>query len=421
MSIYLTFLFYAIPSFSLLIFIEMMVAKMRGMKINRSTDMISSLSSGLTNTIKDAIKFGVILVSYSSMVDSMTIYKLNPIWLAVLIAFVVEDFAGYWMHRLNHRVNIFWNRHVIHHSSEEFNLSCALRQSISTTFKFSAILFIPAALLGIPAYIFAILGPIHLFMQFWYHTQLIGKMGILEYIIVTPSHHRVHHAINSVYLDKNYGQIFIIWDKLFGSFQPELDEVKPIYGILRPAKTWNPILINYKHLYQLIKDAWHAERFIDKIKIWFMPTGWRPEDVSKKYPLKQIENPSKLVKYDTRTSMSLSVWSWTQYILTVIMMLHMFTVVGDVAPLMGYMYALFLFIQIFSLTSLLDGRWYSIAAEVLKIGTAAFLLYSQQYSWYGINGVLINLFLVYLAGSFIITYSFFNQSLKRMNTESYGV
>jgi sterol desaturase/sphingolipid hydroxylase (fatty acid hydroxylase superfamily) len=421
MSIYLTFLFYAIPSFSVLIFIEMFVAKMKGIEINRSSDMISSLSSGLTNTIKDALKFGVILISYSSMVDSMTIYKLNPIWLAVVIAFVVVDFSGYWMHRLNHRVNIFWNRHVIHHSSEEFNLSCALRQSISTTFKFSAILFIPAALLGVPAYIFAILGPIHLFMQFWYHTQLIGKMSVLEYIIVTPSHHRVHHAINSVYLDRNYGQIFIIWDKLFGSFQVELDEVKPVYGILRPAKTWNPILISYKHLYQLIKDAWHAEHFIDKVKIWFMPTGWRPEDVSKKYPLEQIEDPLKQVKYDTETSMPLSVWSWIQYLLTVTMMLHMFTVVGDVTPKMGYMYALFLFIQIFSLTALLDGKSYSMIAELVKIVFAAFLLYNQQYSWYGISGVLINLFSVYLIGSLIITYSFLDRGQKRINTENYGV
>ena len=394
---------------------------MQGIRINRSTDMISSLSSGLTNTIKDAIKFGVIIVSYSSMVDSMAIYKLDPIWLAVVIAFVVQDFAGYWMHRLNHRVNIFWNRHVIHHSSEEFNLSCALRQSISTTFKFSAILFIPAALLGIPAYIFAILGPIHLFMQFWYHTQLIGKMSVLEYIIVTPSHHRVHHAINSVYLDRNYGQIFIIWDKLFGTFQVELDEVKPVYGILRPAKTWNPILISYKHLYQLIKDAWHAEHFIDKVKIWFMPTGWRPEDVSKKYPLEQIEDPFKQVKYDTKTSMPLSIWSWIQYLLTVIMMLHMFTVVGDITPGMGYMYALFLFIHIFSLTALLDGKRYSIIVELVKIVFAAFLLYNQQYSWYGISGVLINLFSVYLIGSLVITYSFLNREQKIINTENYGI
>ena len=344
------------------------------------------------------------------MVDSMTIYTIQPIWIAVAIAFIVEDFAGYWMHRLNHRVNIFWNRHVIHHSSEEFNLSCALRQSISTTFKFSAILFIPAALLGVPAYIFAILGPIHLFMQFWYHTQLIGKMGFLENIIVTPSHHRVHHAINSVYLDKNYGQIFIIWDKLFGTFQVELNEVKPVYGILRPSKTWNPILISYKHLYQLIKDAWHAEQFTDKIRIWFMPTGWRPVDVDNRYPLEHITDPYKQVKYDTSTSVPLSVWSWTQYILTVIMMLHMFTVVANIPPLMGYMYALFLFINIFSLTSLLDGKWYSIMAELTKIGLAIFLIYNQQFSWYGLAGVSVNLFLAYLILSLMITFSFLNKN-----------
>ena len=372
--------------------------------------MISSLSSGLTNTIKDAIKFGIILVSYSSMVDSMTMYTINPIWIAVIIAFIIEDFAGYWMHRLNHRVNIFWNRHVIHHSSEEFNLSCALRQSISITFKFSAILFIPAALLGIPAYIFAILGPIHLFMQFWYHTQLIGKMGLLEHIIVTPSHHRVHHAINSVYLDKNYGQIFIVWDKLFGTFQVELEDEKPVYGILRPVKTWNPILIGYKHLYQLIKDAWRTERFIDKIRIWFMPTGWRPSDVNVKYPLESIKDPYKQVKYETSTSTSLSIWSWLQYIFTVAMMLHMFMVIAHITPIMGYMYAIFLFINIFSLTSLLDGKWYSMIAELIKIGLAVFLIFNQGFSWYGITGFPINLFLVYLVVSLGITFSFLTKS-----------
>ena len=336
----------------------------------------------------------------------MTTYKLEPLWLAVAIAFIVEDFSGYWMHRLHHRVNVFWNRHVIHHSSEEFNLSCALRQSISITFKFSAILFIPAALLGIPAYIFAILGPIHLFMQFWYHTQLIGKMGILEHIIVTPSHHRVHHAINSIYLDRNYGQIFIIWDKLFGTFQPELEDEKPVYGILRPAQTWNPILINFKHIYQLIKDAWRSERFIDKIRIWFMPTGWRPEDVKQKYPLKQIDNPYQQVKYNIPISMSLKIWSWTQYILAVFMMLHMFTVVGEISFNMGYMYALFLFIHIFSLTSLLDGKGYSLIAEIFKIGFGASLIYHQNYTWYGLEGYYIQVFLLYLFTSFLLTYIF---------------
>ena len=161
----------------------MIVAKKRGLEINNHADMISSLSSGMTNTIKDAFKIGVVIISYAWLVDKVAIYKLEPLWLAILVAFIVQDFTGYWMHRLSHRVNIFWNRHIIHHSSEEFNLSCALRQSISDTFKFSAILMLPAALLGIPMNIFIILGPIQLFMQFWYHTRLINKMGFLEKIL----------------------------------------------------------------------------------------------------------------------------------------------------------------------------------------------------------------------------------------------
>ena len=247
MNFYVQSLFIAIPLFWTLIVIEIIVSRIKGINVNEHEDMISSLSSGITNTTKDAFKVGIVLISYAWLVENITIYKLEPLWLAVFVAFIVQDFTGYWMHRLNHRVNMFWNRHIIHHSSEEFNLSCALRQSISETFKFSAILMIPAALFGIPVKIFMILGPIHLFMQFWYHTRLIGKMGILEYIIVTPSHHRVHHAINSEYLDKNYGQILIIWDKMFNTFQPELENVEPVYGTLRPAATWNPIIINFKH------------------------------------------------------------------------------------------------------------------------------------------------------------------------------
>ena len=184
MNFYITSLFFAIPTFMALILVEAIAAKRKGVEIIHSADVISSWSSGITNTIRDGVKFSFAIISYSWLVDHMTIYKLEPVWLAVVIAFVVEDFSGYWMHRLNHRVNIFWNRHIIHHSSEEFNLSCALRQSISNTIRFAAIFMIPAALLGIPTKIFAILGPLHLFMQFWYHTQLIGKLGLLEYILV---------------------------------------------------------------------------------------------------------------------------------------------------------------------------------------------------------------------------------------------
>ena len=412
MNFYTQSLFIAIPSFVVLIFIEMIVARLKGIKVNNPADMISSLSSGMTNTIKDALKFSVIIISYSWIVDKITIYKLEPMWVAVLVAFIVQDFTGYWMHRLSHRVNIFWNRHIIHHSSEEFNLSCALRQSISSTFEFSAILMIPAALLGVPASIFAILAPIHLFMQFWYHTRLINKMGILEYILVTPSHHRVHHAINPEYLDKNYSQIFIIWDKLFNTFQPELDDVPPVYGTLRPVSTWNPIVINFKHLWQLIKDAWNAEKFSDKVKIWFMPTGWRPESVKEKFPLKQITNPNKQIKYKKNHSKSLVAWSWFQHVFTGFLMFHFFYIMSNQEMMLNYWYAFFLFLNIFSFTALLDYSKFSIIADFFKILLGMSLIYYQGNMWFNLDGFFPLLMQIYFVVSFLLTINFYNLKLS---------
>ena len=403
MSVYITYLFYAIPIFAFLVFVEHLAAKIMGIKINRASDMLSSLSSGLTNTSKDAIKFGVVLIGYSSLVEDMTIYKVENLWIAIPIAFLVQDFSGYWLHRMNHRVNIFWNRHVIHHSSEEFNLSCGLRQSISVIFKFSAVLFIPAAIMGIDPMIFAVLGPIHLFMQFWYHTRLIGKMGVLEHIIVTPSHHRVHHAINPEYIDRNYGQILIIWDRMFGTFQKELSDVKPVYGVLRPVKTWNPILINFKHTYQLCKDAWRTKSYYDKLRIWFMPTGWRPNDMIEKFPIDYINNPEEQVKFDTNHSNLFLAWSWFQFSIALGLMLHMFSVIHNFQGELGYLYVAIIFVHIFSFTSLLDGKWYSIFAEFIKAVIVIFVLNIQDYTWYDLNQNISYLIYFYLLLSISLT------------------
>jgi len=342
-------------------------------------------------------------------VEKIAIYKLEPIWLAITLAFIIEDFAGYWVHRLNHRVNIFWNRHLIHHSSEEFNLSCALRQSISNTFRFSAVFMIPAALLGIPSYYFIIMGPIHLFMQFWYHTQLIDKLGWLEYILVTPSHHRVHHAINAEYLDKNYSQIFIFWDKLFGTFQPELKNRQPIYGITRPAQTWNPIIINFQHFWQLVQDAWHADRFTDKLIIWFMPNGWRPAGVAEKYPINVLSNPKEQKKYNTENSQLLIGWAWVQLTLTGIMSFHLFNIMPYLETPMIYLYSGFLMMQVFAYTSMLDGRNYALIGEFVKLGLSLGILFYLDFSWFGLNRIFVVCFILYLCISLMLTYSFLKQ------------
>jgi sterol desaturase/sphingolipid hydroxylase (fatty acid hydroxylase superfamily) len=412
MSAYITSLLFAIPIFIILIGLESFVAYRRGMKVNHAADMISSLSSGLTNATRDGIQFGVVLISYTWLVNHITIYKVENLWLAVVIAFVVEDFAGYWIHRMSHRVNILWNRHVIHHSSEEYNLSCALRQSISDNIKFFSILLIPAAVMGISPALFAIISPVHLFLQFWYHTRLIDKMGMLENILVTPSHHRVHHAINPEYLDKNYSQIFIIWDKLFGTFQPEERSNPPVYGILRPAKTWNPILINFKHLWQLTKDAYRANSYWDKIRIWFMPTGWRPLDVAEKFPVRTIENPSSLKKYKTENSKFLLGWSYFQLFMTSTLMFLIFFNMPILSKSMILLLGGLLTVHVMAYTLLLDGKKMAIALEGLKFvfGMVLFITLNERIG--GGASFSLNLILSYLFTSLGMTIYFFWTKIK---------
>jgi hypothetical protein len=286
-------------------------------------------------------------------------------WLVYLLSFIAIDFSSYWSHRLNHSINIFWNRHVVHHSSEEYNLPVALRQSISSFVSLSFIFLFPAALLGLPPKVIGTIAPLHLFMQFWYHTVHIGKLGFLEYIIVTPSQHRVHHAINPIYLDKNLAAIFCVWDRMFGTFQEELDDEPCVYGVTRQVNTWNPIRINFQHIWLLIQDAWRTNNWLDKLRIWFMPTGWRPADVIDKFPVISSK-PETFVKYDPKSSTALKIWSWIQYAFMTFMLLHMLVKIADISRTDIFIYSAFIFIVIYSFTSLMDRDPNAIWMEALK-------------------------------------------------------
>ncbi len=374
METYATALSYAIPGFIILILIEYFIGRYIGVVTNQGMDTISSISSGITNTLKNLIGLTIIIVSYEWMVNHLALIQIKSTVLTYVLTFIGLDFAGYWSHRFNHTINVFWNRHIIHHSSEEFNLACALRQNVSAIVSIYFFLYIPIALIGIPAHIVAFIAPIHFFAQFWYHTKLINKMGILEYIIVTPSHHRVHHAINTEYLDKNYSEIFIIWDKIFGTFQEELPEKPPVYGVKKPVNTWNPFLINFMHFWGILKDAWRTKNWLDKIKIWFMPTGWRPEDIKEKYPILVTTNPYNRKKYETNNSLLLKLWSWTQLVITIALMYHLLISVGDLEFTQILYYAAFLAISIFAYTSLMDKHNIALYAEIVKTLLGAYFI-----------------------------------------------
>jgi len=398
----------AMPAFLILVLIEKWYGWFKGNDTVRNMDMISSLSSGVTNATKDVLGLSITIISYNWMVVHLAIIHVQSSWLWYVIAFFALDLTGYLVHRIDHEYNIFWNAHIIHHSSEEYNLACALRQSVSTFFRLFTIFLLPAALLGVPTQIIAVVAPLHLFAQFWYHTRHINKMGFLEKIIVTPSHHRVHHAINKEYLDKNYGQIFIFWDKWFGTFQEELPNIPAVYGITRPAQTWNPIKINFMHLGLLIQDAWRTKNWKDRFRIWFMPTGWRPSDVAEKYPVFKIEDVYHFEKYDTKNSTLFDIWIWIQLFVLFAFVSHFFGHIAEIGNPGMFIYGGFIFLFVYAYTEQMDKSSLFWVWEILK-SSSGFCIIFLSGDWFGLNKTIPGMSLiiaVYLLLSTLICFYF---------------
>lgn len=385
MESYGKILLIAMPAFLGLVLFEKWYGWRKGKDTVRNMDMISSLGSGVTNVTKDVIGLYFIILSYPFFLKHLAVTSIPNTIIVYIIAFFSLDFAGYWVHRLQHISNFFWNGHIIHHSSEEFNLACALRQSISSIVKTFAVFLLPASILGVPADVINVVAPLHLFAQFWYHTQHINKMGFLEKFIVTPSHHRVHHAINKEYIDKNYGQIFIFWDKLFGSYQEELPEVPPVYGITRPVRTWNPIKINFQHVWLLFKDTWRTKNWKEKFLLWFKPTGYRPADMTEKYPVYKIDDVYHFEKYDTKTSPVFNAWCWLQLLMILLFVSYMFAniaLLNNLDKTYIIWYGGFIFLMVYALTDLMDRNPSAIFFELLRCGLGFYFLYSQD-DWFG--------------------------------------
>jgi hypothetical protein len=229
-----------------------------------------------------------------------------------------------------------------------------------------------------------IVAPVHLFSQFWYHTRYIGNMGVLEYIFVTPSAHRVHHAMNDIYMDKNYSAIFIVWDRLFGTYQKELASEPCVYGMRRPAQTWNPFIINYKHWYTLAADAYHTKNWGDKFRLWFMPTGWRPADVVEARPLFTIQKMSDLKKYDPGYSKWFIRLSFIHIHILFLLVCFLFFRFGEISKTEALVNGIILLLAIFGFTSMLDKKQYGfISMLFVSVGIAIFGLVRGD--WFGLN------------------------------------
>ncbi|MRD47042.1 hypothetical protein GHT07_07115 [Caenimonas koreensis DSM 17982] len=274
----------ATPVFFGLIAIELAVGYKRQRNTYRLNDAMNSIGLGMLSQVSAVFTRLFRVTIYAWIYSLVALWHNESFWLSWygwLLALVFYDFCYYWLHRAGHESALFWAAHVVHHQSQDYNLSTALRQTSSGAL-FGWIFYVPMALAGVPPLVFGVVALVDLLYQFWVHTEHVGKLGWFDRWFCSPSNHRVHHAVNDGYLDRNYGGVLIIWDRLFGSFKEEGEQC--VYGTRSPLNSWDPLWSNGEVYWALAKDSWHARSWKDKLLVWFKPPGWRPADVAARFP-----------------------------------------------------------------------------------------------------------------------------------------
>ena len=277
----------ATPVFLLLIAVEFAWGWKKKHNTYRLNDAVNSISLGMlsetTKVFTRLLRVGIYGAVYTtvSMVPLDAARQFWMAWYGWLLALVFYDFCYYWLHRAGHECALFWAAHVVHHQSQDYNLSTALRQTSSGALV-GWVFYLPMAIAGVPPIVFGTVALIDLLYQFWVHTEHVGKLGWFDRWFCSPSNHRVHHAVNDDYLDRNYGGVLIVWDRIFGSFMDENE--KCVYGTRSPLNSWDPLWSNAEVYWSLARDSWHARNWLDKLKVWFKPPGWRPADVQERFP-----------------------------------------------------------------------------------------------------------------------------------------
>ena len=333
----------AVPAFFVLIVIEYFYGIFIGKNTYRLNDTLTSISLGMISRFPVMLNLGVqslIFIYISKYINLGLLSVKNPFtWIA---AFLLYDLSYYWMHRMHHEIKILWATHSVHHHGEDYNLATALRQT-STGWLWKWIFYVPMMLIGVPGEVFVTVAGINLVYQFWVHTEHIGHLGFLEKIFITPMNHRIHHAKNKEYIDANYGGVFIIWDRMFGTYTPQRDDLKPVYGTATPLNSWNPIWANFQVYSIMIKDTIKTKLWRNKIKVWFSETYWRPEDcVEEKDPREFFK------KYNPKITLDVKLFSLVQILFTT----TVFNVVFINASLISYNEIILFGISLVALASL---------------------------------------------------------------------
>ena len=362
----------ATPVFFLLIAIELAVGYRRQRNTYRLADAVSSISLGMLSQTSAVFTRLLRIGIYAALFEHVALWRNDAFWTSLpgwLLALVFYDLCYYWLHRMGHESAVLWAAHAVHHQSQDYNLSTALRQTSSGALL-GWIFYVPMALAGVPPLVFGVVALIDLLYQFWVHTEQVGKLGWFDRWFCSPSNHRVHHAVNDAYLDKNYGGILILWDRLFGTFKDEDDQEKCVYGTRGLLNSWDPLWANAQVYAGLAHDSWHARSWLDKLKVWVKPPGWRPADVAERFP-KPAFRMAQMQLYHPPMSRAVQWFALVQFAL-LLAGVAAFLWQADAAPLArnAIWFAVLLTVQ-WSLGAVMQGRITALMALMLQSGALA--------------------------------------------------
>lgn len=369
-----------IPFFFIAMGIEWLYAYSRQKDWYRLNDSMNNLVIGLGQQLWSLLSKAFLLGVYLVFYDNYSFFQIPATWWSFILCLIVFDFFFYWAHRWGHQVNIFWAAHSVHHQSEEYNLSVALRQSWFHNIL-AFVIFLPIPLMGFDPKIFGAAAIVHTLYQFPIHTKAIGKLHPwIEYWFNTPSHHRVHHAINPKYIDKNHAGVFMIWDRLFGTFKEEEADDKIYYGITTQLKSWNPVWANTHYFVEMFQKA-KAMKWADKFKVIFAAPGWMPAYLGGKLP---VPDPNKtgVIKYNADTNLFFKVYVVIQYF--IMLAGAMMYMIHFKEMSLFYKTVFFLLILITMLISgaIFENKRWVIVAEYARLALVMIALNTFYYFWH---------------------------------------
>ena len=353
----------SIPIFFILIGVELIVSKLRNSELYRFNDAVTNISCGILQQITGVFAKTILIVGYLYLYENYRLLEIEDSFITYLLLFIGIDFCYYWFHRLAHEISLFWGTHIVHHQSEDYNFSVALRQSSLQGFV-SMIFYLPLALIGFNPIAFVTINAFQTLYQFWIHTKTIDKLPAwIEFIFNTPSHHRVHHGRNPKYIDKNHGGTLIIFDRLFGTFQAEEEEV--IYGVTKPLASWNPLWANFDWYADMWKDLRQSMSWSDRIRLLFNKPGWMPEHLGGYRAPKSVDDDHWSV-YQTKIPTSLNYYILFQYLLVLGFTSYFLFQIEDFNRFNQVVIALFIVISITVLGGIFELRRWSFVLEIVR-------------------------------------------------------